>query len=324
MRFRHTCNVMVDNSRLVYKQLIFRVVVSIIAGILYAVCIGAFVSSITGSTAMEELISGVGDFISDLLNGRLDGLEEISASVQEAFEEVMDIIRDETGTLILGLFIVFIIRLAETWVTEMLNLSTGMAMNDKMTMRAKTSIMSTLIQRFGKIALYSIYYSLISVVFDWVVMIGMFFLLYYLVTRAGMSFLFAVFIFILVFVLATAVKMMFTTDWVPALACDNMTEREAIRYSFSRSGKNSGAVFMTYVFLVLLIMVANVLAAIATFGVALLLTIPGSYVLILSYELVNYKIDNKEDFYTSEDNMVTFEKKEITTSKEFFGGDDEN
>ena len=59
MKFKHSFNVFIDNFSLTYKQLLYRLIVAVIAVALYIAIITPYVKAVTGSPDYINLVEGV-------------------------------------------------------------------------------------------------------------------------------------------------------------------------------------------------------------------------------------------------------------------------
>ena len=73
-----------------------------------------------------------------------------------------------------------------------------------------------------------------------------------------------------------------------------------------------GALFSTYLVTALLILCVNVLFAFASFGAALLITVPMSYIILICIQFIGYYTYAKKKYFLGEDQIVApkNEKKE--------------
>ncbi len=320
MKFKHTCNVLLDNFPLIFKQLLFRLVIWIVFGVLYAFCIYPLVNTILNSTALTDIVEGVKTFATNFLSGNFDDIADISESIKIAFDDLMQVLNGEIGRIVLTCILLAVIHLISKWITGMCNYGCALCLSEKMALRSNSPFLATTIRSFPRSSIYNLIYVVLSFLYDIVVIVIMGALLYLLVVFAGLPIFLALFIFTAVFVFAIAVKMTFTTDWVPALTRGRMTQLEAMEYTFSRKGKNTMNVLANYVIIVLLIFSVNVLAFISTIGVGILITIPASYVLILAFEMVNYFDRERITYSIGPDSMVQYKPDHEPTKEEFFRG----
>ena len=153
--------------------------------------------------------------------------------------------------------------------------------------------------------------------------VAMFFL-FFLLLKSVIPFLISLFLFITVIVFAIAVKMTFTSDWLPALVRGKLGHGGAMKYSFNCKGKHVFGVLSNFIVFMLLIFGINAAALICTFGVGLLITIPASYVMIISFEFVNYYDRENIKYFIDKNTIIKPAKEHELTREEFFRGDDED
>ena len=115
--------------------------------------------------------------------------------------------------------------------------------------------------------------------------------------------------------------MTMTSDWLPALIRGKMKQGAALRYAFLRKNKNTLNVFSNYSVIVLIIVALNMAAIILTFGAGLLLTVPSSYVMLLSFEFVNYYDREDIKYFLDDRTIISSEKERPLSREEFFHGD---
>ena len=80
---------------------------------------------------------------------------------------------------------------------------------------------------------------------------------------------------------------------------------EAIRYTNKKEKKQRSKVFSSYVITVYVIIILNVIAAICTFGSALLITIPMSYLLLICEQYVHYYTMKGKKYFITFDRIAT-------------------
>lgn len=150
----------------------------------------------------------------------------------------------------------------------------------------------------------------------------MFFFIFYLL-KSFLPFLICIFLFMLVMVLAVAVKMTFTTDFLPVLIRSKAKYGEAFKYTFARKNKNTFNVLSNFLVFELIIIGLNVAALICTLGVGLLLTIPASYMILICFEFVNYYDREEIKYFIDKNTIIKPVKERAITREEFFRGEDD-
>lgn len=318
MKFKHTFHVFVDNFSIAYKQLLYRLIIGLVAVAIGIGCLYPFVSDFINSEALNTLMSSVKNFISDFLNGQTGTLSDTSASIKSAYAQFLELLNTRKGELALMGLLLFVLLLIEKWFTGLGNYTTAVLINDKMSLRANSPFTGTLISHFKEAALYNLMYVPLSFIYDLAVCAILFTVLFYMLS--GIQYiLISLFLFTLMMILSTALKMTFTCDWLPALVRGKTGQKKAISYTFSRKGKNTLNIFSNFVVLCLLVLALNC-ASVLTFGVALLLTVPSSYVILICFEFVNYYDREEIRYFVDKNTIIKPEKERILSREEFFKG----
>lgn len=320
MKFKHTFHVFVDNFSVTYKQLLYRLVVLVVAlGISWG-CITPFIKDFINSEALNSLISGIQDFIHQFLQGNVGELSAISDNISAAYDQVIQLLNTRITQIVLMGLLLLAVFLVEKWFTGLGNYTTAVIINDKMALRKTSPFMRTLISHFKEAALYNLIYVPLSVLYDLVVAAALIVILFYMLNGIGYLFV-SIFLFALIMIVAIAVKMTFTSDWLPALIRGKLGQKKAIAYTFSRKHKQTLNVFSNFIILELIILAINVMALFFTFGVGLLLTLPSSFVLLLCFETVNYYDSKDLKYFLDKFTIIKPEKEPVITREQFFRGD---
>lgn len=323
MKFKHTFNVFIDNFSIVYKQLLYRVIIMLIFGAITTAAVYPFIMSLINSEQLQHLIDIAIDYALNLLNGNFSELSSLAENVIKAYNAFWELLRTKFTGFVLSCLLILLVRLVSKWFDGLGNYATAAAINDKMALRAKQPFITTLIRNLKDAAIYNAIYVPLSMLYDLAVATVMFFLLFFLLNNV-LYFLVCLFLFVLAIVISLVIKMAFTTDWLPAIIRGKKGQLGAFKYTFSQTGKSTLTVMSDFAIIVLLIFSINVAAALTTFGVGLLLTIPSSYVLILCYELVNYYDREGLKYFVDNNTIVCTAKEHPLTREEFFKGNTDN
>ncbi|MBD5632339.1 MAG: hypothetical protein HDP34_03840 [Clostridia bacterium] len=322
MKFKHTFNVFVDNFSITYKQLLYRLIIGVICGAIIFAGLSPFIRGLLNSDSLNRVLGGIKNFLISLLNGDINDLGSISHKIKEAYAEFLVLLETKTTQITLSIILLVAVYAVGKWFAGLGNYATAAVINDKMALRAESPFLSTLIKNLKEATLYNLIYVPLTIVYDALIGIAMFYFIFYLL-KVFLPFFVCLFLFVVVIVVANAFKMTFTADWLPALIRGKMGQKASFVYTFARKGKNTMNVFSNFVILLLIIFGLNVAALICTLGVGMLITVPASFVIILSFELVNY-YDREEIKYFEDKNSVVKPLKESTpTREEFFRGDED-
>ncbi|MDE6585365.1 MAG: hypothetical protein K2K80_01630 [Clostridia bacterium] len=322
MKFKQTFHVFVDNFNIIYKQLLYRLIILAVTSIICTLGVYPFIKQLINSPQLNELVGSAKDFIMNLLNGEVSELSEISKRVQAAYADFMALLNTEVSHLVLAAFLLLIIFLISRWFTGIGNYATASVINDRMALRANSPFFSTMIRTLKDSTVYNAIYVPLSILYDIAVAVAMFFLLFTLLSSV-IPFLLSVFLFILVIIVSLILKMTFTTDWLPALIRGKKGQLGSFKYTFSQRGKNTLSVMSNFSVLTILVFAINAAAVVLTFGVGLLITIPSSYVILICFEFVNYYNREGLKYFIDDRTIVSTAGDKPVTRESFFRGDDE-
>ena len=321
MKFKHSLNVLIDNFAVTYKHLLYKLVITIIALVLYALVITPFINAVTSSPDYVSLIDGVKEFLKHLVRG--DGeIGSATEQIEKAFNALLNLIAENRGNIILGIVGLILVHTVEKFCTGLGNYAMAAIINDKMSLRANSPFFITLIKNLKEASLYNLMYAPLSVLYDVVCYLGAYLLIFRLIALIpfiGLSL--QIFLFITSVIILVSVKMTFTADWLPSLIRGKMGQREAFAYTFGRRNKKTFNVLSNFIVIVLIIMAVNVAAVLCTFGAGLLITIPSSYAILICFEFVNYYDREELKYFIDKNTIIKPEKERTLTREEFFRGE---
>lgn len=321
MVFKHSFHVFIDNFSVIYKQLLYRLIILVVASAITVTSLYPFVHEMINSEAFTSLAENIRGFIVGLLKGQVDTLSGISERVRESYGQVMVLLKTRLTAIIWSVLLILFVYIVEKWFSGLGNYTTAVLVNDKMALRASSPFVGTLISHLKEAAVYNLIYVPLSIAYDLIIVAVLFLALHYMLFSEW--FLVSVFLFALIIVLSLTLKMTFTTDWLPALIRGKLGQKKSIAYSFSRKGKGTLNVFSNYLVLILIIFALNVMAAMFTFGVGVLITVPSSYLIIICYEMVNYYDREEIKYFTDKNTIVKPDKERVITREQFFTGEGE-
>ena len=228
----------------------------------------------------------------------------------------------KTTAFVLSGLLLLLVYIVATWFSAIGNYAAACVINDKMSLRANSPFFITLIKNLKAACIYSAIYVPLSIVYDLLIGVGMFFLIFSLFT-SFLPLLVCIFLFALVMVVSIAVKMTFTADFLPALIRGKAKYGAALKYTFSRKNKSTFNVLSNFLVIGLIIMGLNVAALLCTLGVGLLITVPASFLILISFEFVNYYDREEIKYFIDKNTIVKPAKERALTREEFFRGEDD-
>ena len=192
-----------------------------------------------------------------------------------------------------------LVYLVKRFVDELIHFSVGSTVNDKMATYAETSFSTAFVANLGKASAYAGLYVPVTFLVD----VGTFALV--CVFLRFIPLLTALFLSMTLIVIVQALKLTFTSSWLPAMTTDGEKLKEALRYKDSHEKKHIIKTFMLYMVLLYIVIIVNVVAAICTFGSALLLTVPTSSLLLICAQYVNYYTMKGKKYFITYENIAT-------------------
>ena len=322
MKFRHTIHVFIDNFAVTYKQLLYRLVIALIAIGLYAALLTPFVNALTGSPDFVSLTEGIKSFLKNLVEGKPTELGPITEQIKSAFQALLRLISDNRGDIAWGIAGVVTVHVVERFFAGLGNYAAAAVINDRMALRANQPFLGTLIRTLKESSVYNAIYVPLSILYDLAVGVAMFFLLFFLLSSI-LYFFVCLFLFILIIIFSIILKMTFTCDWLPALIRGKKGQLGSFKYTFSQNGKSTFNVMSNFAVLTIIIFALNAAALILTLGVGLLITVPSSYVILICFEFVNYYDREGLKYFTDDRTIVSTAQEKPITRENFFKGDNE-
>lgn len=319
MKFKHTFHVFVDNFSITYKQLLYRLIITAIALAIGITCLYPFVKDFINSEALNLIFGNIKNFFLGLLDGEVNSISNTSSTLKDTYEMLIELFRTRIAEIALMGLLMLLLYIVQKWFAGLGNYATAVLINDKMALRARSPFMGTMISHLKEAAIYNLIYVPLSILYDIVIYSVLFVILFFMLNGIQF-FIIDMFLFSLMTVMAAALKLTFTCDWLPALIRGKMNNRQAIRFSFSRKGKNTFNIYSNFVVLVLIIIAGNFAAAFFTMGVGALLTIPASYIILISFEFVNYYDREEIRYFLDKNTIIKPEKERAMTLEEFFTG----
>ncbi|MBE7080747.1 MAG: hypothetical protein E7371_05875 [Clostridiales bacterium] len=298
MRFANSIRLLMENFKQVFKLLLYRLVIGVLGIALCCVFVLPELKEIATEPATQTLVESFKKiFLSMVSHDHGSPSDHIQAVFGEngnlkAFFDFILTLKLELLLVCLGCLLVYLLkRFADTLVY----FTIGSTLNDRMATYSDTPFMTAFVGNLGKACAYAALYVPTVFVLDMATLAVCFLLLRFLPLAA------ALFLSVTLVVLIQSFKLTFTSPWMPAMNVDDKKLGEAIRYTSKREKRQVGKMLAMYVVTTYLILIFNGMAAVFTFGSALLITIPTSYFLLICQQYVNYyTMKGKKYFITYE------------------------
>ena len=303
MRFRNSVRLLMENFKNVYKILIYKLVILFVTAALISALLLPGLMEILESAEMTAFVEDIREFVRALIGGNsefLAGFQEQFKVTVAALAKLLDSMMSRIVWSLVGVAVVYLLgRFMDT----LGYFSIGSILNDRMGTYAETPFAAAYIRNLGRASLYSIVYVPVVFLFDVIVIALCWFLFFYLFSFLNVFL--SLFFSMTFIVLCQALKLTLTSMWLPAMASDNMSVGQAMRFGRKSQKKQWNKVYSTYIVTVYVVIILNVVAAVCTFGSALLVTVPASYFLFICEQFVNYYTVQGKKYFITYDRIAT-------------------
>ncbi len=301
MLFRNSLRVLMENFKNVYKILLYKIVIGIIATALCCAMVLPSLNEILQSEPVFYLQQTLGEFFSALFSAHTAELESAREALfgdNGALKQVGDLLLSRATEIILTWVGCGIVWLLQRFADSLCYFAVGSVINDKMEKYATTRLSLSYAGNLKKATAFSLVYVPVSFLFD-VVCVGLAFIF-----LAYIPLLFALFLTVSEVVVLQSMKLTLTGRWMPAMTSDNARLRTAVSYADKAENKQRAKVFSNYLVSVYVILTVNVAAGLFTIGSALLITIPASYLFLICTQYVHYFTLKGKKYFLAFDRIV--------------------
>lgn len=317
MTFKNAIQLLISNFDLIFKYLLYKLIVIVIGFGLTVAFVYPTVQYILESDAFAAIVELdlVEEIFSALMSGEslLDTLDD--PEMIEAFSNFTAFLGESTGRFVLCAVAVTLTYIVVHFFDGIGNFTFGVLLDSRMSSGARISFVGAYIKNLGTSALWQVIYVPLTFVFDALILclcVAFFVILQSFISIRLIATVVSLMLSITLLLAAQAVKLTLFSDAVPAIVSDRLSVGKAFRKTFTFKGeKKFGPLFSTYLVTAVLIMAVNVLGALSTIGAALFITIPLSYLMMNSIQFVSYYRCEKKRYFLSEDTII-YPRKEKT------------
>lgn len=313
MRFRNAIHITIDNFSSVFKLLLYSVMTgAVFMSLSYLILRLGLDGIISGSPtrAVAELIRG---FFNAIITGDSAWIHDtFQNSFSAAFAEFKELIRNSTGAIAGTAVGVAVMYLLSRFTNGLGRIAVAGTMNDRMSTFSRTHFSSSYFKNIARGALYEVVYVPLVFLYDVIMVLLCWFAFFEIPALLNISGWVSVMISLMLTVTAVAcfeaLKMTLISAWIPAIIADGKRVTLAFRESLCAK-KHFARRFASFLIAVYLIIVINVVFALCTFGSALFVTLPLSFVFLLALQFVQYYEDHSKKYFISSRTITGGEEK---------------
>ncbi len=300
MRFRNSIRLLLENFKYVYKMLLYKCIIMLVASALCCAFVLPELIRFWNSEQVVQFLENGKEFLKCFVALDHTGTEAAKQAIlgdKGSLSGVLSLLSSMTTELILIVVGVVIVYLLKRFVDTIFHFTTGALLNDKMASYAETPFGTSAVSNLGKASLYALVYVPIVFVYDviWVAL-GVFILM-------SMPIFLGTPVVVTVAVLAQSVKLSLTAYWLPAMT-NGAKLREAMKCQGKEARAQKWRVFAFYLGSTYFVLIINVLALICSLGSALIITLPASYFFLICAQYVCYYTIKGRKYFISYDNIA--------------------
>lgn len=298
MLYKNTFKLMFSNANLIWKlMLYFLIAFLIIIGMAIAVAL-PIIEVLISEGFFESISETYFDFISSL------NLKVLFENIATLMSNFLDIIVNNVDSLIVYIVLfMFVITILGGLIINFYAYPTNSVVNFYMNSNVKQGFMTNFFVTIKN----NIKYSLVYLITLLPINVGILTLLinsFKLFRLNGILLAFSPFIIIIGFTLLNSLKMTLFCGWIPAMVTQNKGVFAGLKNGFIVAKRRFLQTFGNSIALTVTLIFLNVFGGLCTFGVALLLTIPTSFLISNIFNMVAYYTAIGQRFYVDSFNVI--------------------
>lgn len=309
MMYKNSFKILFSNSSLIWKVVLYFLVVGVvIGGLTYASAL-PILKVITDAGVFQLFIDSIRDFFVGL---NLVGLFQ-NCSI--AMKDLVNVIIENMSNLwIYILLLIFFIFIFGSVLRGFYSTICGGVLYNSMSNNMKQSFTNSLVTNFWKSLKLEL--ARLTVALPMSILIGV--ALYYTSTliHLNKAMLFITpFLVTLVFILLLSLKTTLLSGWMPALFVMKAKTYPALAKGFSVIKRRFWGILGNSIAIILTVITVNLFVGIFTLGVGLIITVPATYLFFVIFEMVAFYSARGIRFYTDQDTIFEPKKSELTDRK---------
>lgn len=295
MRFKRSAGITLDCFSNVFKLFLYRLVTNVIFYSLVYLILSLGLSFIVKSAEFQELWGLVKEFFHavalSLTSGDAAPLTQFQTDFHTALGGFAALLVANMGSIVGSVIGVCLMYLLQRIVNGLAQFAVAGVINDRMATYSHTRFAVSYFRNLPRAILYHLLYVPMAFVYDVSTLVACWFLFFYipsLLPAFGvLSVLLAVSLTLAVVILMQALKLTVISAWIPAMLAGRKSVIGGLKETFV-CGKDFWRRFAGFFIACYLIVFVNVSFAVTTVGSGLLITVPLSFLFLLTMQLVNY------------------------------------
>ena len=302
MRFRNAFHITIDNFSSAFKMLLYRLIVAAVTFSLVYVILRLALDVIVESAEWETLTGMVGEFFRALTSGDSAVLKDFQTNFHDALADFAALLARNGGAIAGAVVGVCLIYILSRFLNGLCLFALAGSMYDRMSLFARTGFTAAYFKHLASAALYEVIYVPVTFLYDVASVLACWFVFCYVPSFipawVGLAVLASLCLTVTLIVFLQALKMTFISAWLPSVVSGDKTVGKGLAAAF-RAVRGFWRRFSTFLAAIYIILAVNVMFALATFGSALFITVPLSYLFLLALQFVHYFEDGEQKYFIS-------------------------
>ena len=291
MGFVNAVKIALSKISVAFKVLFYDI---IIGGIIVAICAGVL------APQFEVMVEALDGSTSHFVASFLDYISGNSSALTTYFDDLGKVFQAISTNFDIAFIVVLGMSLVLRFLINLRNIPVCDIVDFHMTEGSNHYFLSNYIRNIGRSAKYSLLRLVLSIPFDAVILVTIYFVVGQLFVWLGFA---APFVIILFLVAIFALRQTVFYFWLPLIVKGKPIMRafgESFKLAFSRFGEIFIAMFSYNILWVALV----VLASISTYFVGLLLVVPLLSVLMCAMQLIKFHNINKMRYFADDNEVI--------------------
>lgn len=302
MRFTNSIRLVFENFRQVYKLFVCKA----ISILVYVALCSVFILPGLSGILQHETTTALGMNIQNIFLAFMDpALNRPSEYVQQLIGEggTLELFVKYILSLRLEIILVCVAcvltYLIKCFADEIVHFTIGSSLKDRMDTYMEPRFMPVFVANLGKASAYAGIHVPASFAFDVLSVLAFTLSLRFLPILVGL------FVGMTLLIVIQTFKMILTGHWLPAMTAGEKTVKELFARKEKQEKIQFGKLFVLYMVTFYIVIIVNVVAAVCTFGSALLITVPASYFLFICEQYVAYYTINGKKYFITYESIAT-------------------
>lgn len=298
MLFKNSFSILSNRFSLVYKTLFYVLVITLIIVALGAAMMLPTLNTLVDSIKDLELFPKLGDYIRSILSGEVESSD--FESIENLFVQIGQVFSENSSRLILAGVLLIILYFIGMFLISMCYYSVSDVVDSYMNSGSNFPFMSNYVHNFKTSAKFALLYTVINIPLQIVlalIIVGVALLF------SMVNYLLTIFLVALLCFCIYAINKSIFSLWIPAMAANNMSCVQALKYNFKALKERFTATFGTYFIYGIIMAMLTVTSLIVTFGVGTIVLLVASLVFVRILNMVSYYHINGLKYYKA-DNVV--------------------